>query len=120
MSKKLILIITLLSILLTACSNMTSFEGGSSNWDVNYEVKITGKNEKSTFIRIEYVGGGFIPQTIDYIIEDGSGKVDGNSGLDKGVLEIKGYSCKGCSVQETKDINATIKWNGMSETIELK
>lgn len=123
MIKKALILFLISFVLLTACSKskLINFVGESDNWHVNYEVNLLDVDRESTNVTIKYIGENPAPKEIKYVIEDVSGEMRGEDSLDNGVLKAAGHSCSGCEVtQENEKINATITWNGKSETFILK
>lgn len=124
MGKKLLVILFLSSFVLVACGipKTIHFVGESKNWHVDYVVDVLDEESESTHFTIRYIGEAPIPKRIKYKIEFPSGSSDGTSDLSKGgVQDFGGHSCSGCSIiREDDDAEATINWNGKSETFKLK
>ncbi|MRH43276.1 hypothetical protein GH741_11350 [Aquibacillus halophilus] len=128
MKKFLLFVSTLLLLpLITSCvDKKLEFVGTSENWDVVYEVTIHAEDSESNGLLVKYIGEDPPPQEIDYQLssgEDGENTIaSGNriSLIRSGVAEVANSSCSGCSITfDFQKFNATIEWNGNSESMVL-
>ena len=125
MNKKLLLLLFMFILLLTACSgkNQLSFVDESDNWRVEYIVwKLDGNRDSAEF-SIIYIGDEQIPKDIHYSFDYPSQqglKIGGNTSFE-GEVDFAGHDCDDCTGAQLDDeITAIIEWDGKSETFNLK
>lgn len=109
------------------------FQGKGDNWKIKYTIfkgplaatttsESGTKNSQSHHLYIQYIGDDQPPKQIDYEIEDDSGKM--NTGTDvtlKDGVRDSNLGNLGLDPSSKNDnVKAVIKWNGESETIDLK
>ena len=111
------------AVLLTACSEskLINFVGKSENWQVKYSVTVFDEKSESSKVTIRYIGEKPVPKKIKYTVETATGKTEGETPIEDGVLVTGEDSCRGCSVtQPNEKITATITWNHKSESFILE
>ncbi|WP_316572066.1 hypothetical protein [Neobacillus sp. YIM B06451] len=125
--KKLLVLLTFLVILLSACQSKTLyFNGESENWTGKVRVIQTGDTQEQNFT-LKYEGENLKNVTgklIEYRIEESTGISEGTGPLSKGgVLKSNDFGdvCSGCAfVQEDSVFTITVKWDEKRESIKLK
>jgi hypothetical protein len=124
MRKKILILMLFTTSILASCGEPKDlhFSGKSDHWSVQYEANVYEKDSESTKYTIRYIGDKPVPKEINYKIDRTLGSKSGNEPLDQnGVIEHSGDLCSGCAVtQENEEMQATIKWDGKSESISLK
>ncbi|PKH12104.1 hypothetical protein [Planomicrobium sp. MB-3u-38] len=94
------------------------FTGSSENWAIEYVVTYPREDWEKIVYTITFIGDE-VPETVEYSIEGTSG---GSSGTDTLYADrtVSGTSeSNGAKVQENEEIDATIEWDGRSESFLL-
>lgn len=94
------------------------FTGSSENWAIEYVVTYPKEDWQKIVYTITFIGND-VPESVEYTID---GTFGGHYGGDKLSADqsVGGRSeGNGAKVQENEEIDATIKWDGKSESFLL-
>ncbi|WP_018131497.1 hypothetical protein [Effusibacillus pohliae] len=118
--------VCILSLVLTAgCSTKhdATFAGESEHWSATYNLDSQTGNQDKTVVTLRYKGtDSKTVGVVDFSFEMNRRTLGGSQKLsENGLIVFEGaYSSPPESLSSDQVVKATVKWNGATETIELK